>query len=210
MAVWKNMKDSIDVSLLLSPSDSYADARLLLLLSCIPSQVETPLQCKWILQLAQEASVALSHSATLRASVLQSISQLYLASQPSHRTAFFNTLLHFYLRSDTTLQLILADLIQSLSQSIPLQYHSPLIYPPAFSQLSYVQLLLDYSLLMCSVQQTPPCLSFASLLGRILKDTDSTTQIQVLHHLLMQVDKLNSVSPCYLTILSQLPWSQFK
>ena len=210
IAVWKLMKDSVSISVLISPIDCYSDARLLLLLSCTPLQVETTVQCKWILQLAQHASLALSHSVSLRTSVIQSISQLYIASQPQHRATVFNTLLYYYIHSDTVLQTVLTDLIKTFSQMIPLHYRSPLIYPPAVAQLPYIQLLIDYSLLMCSVQQQTPCISFATLMGMILKESDSTTQTQVLHYLLMQVDKLHPSSPYYLVILSQLPWTQLK
>ena len=208
-------------SLYLLDSLSYSESRLLLLLNCDLTVLDSIQACYWLLQVSRLSSVFISHSSSIQSSLLQTLSQLYVQTlQPSKRQFFFSLLLSFYLLSDSSLQLPLTSLLLSISQTIPLQYSSPFIYPSAFisstnTLLPYLQFFIDDSLLLffLQLQQAyPPSsfLSFSSLIAALLSQADSSTQSQVLHYLLMQVDKQQPSSLYYLYILASLPLNLLK
>lgn len=208
-------------SLYLLDSLSYSESRLLLLLNCDLTLLDSIQACYWLLQVSRLSSVFISHSSSIQSSLLQTLSQLYVQTlQPSKRQFFFSLLLSFYLLSDSSLQLPLTSLLLSISQTIPLQYSSPFIYPSAFisstnTLLPYLQFFIDDSLLLffLQLQQAyPPSsfLSFSSLIAALLSQADSSTQSQVLHYLLMQVDKQQPSSLYYLYILASLPLNLLK
>ena len=173
-------------SLYLLDSLSYSESRLLLLLNCDLTVLDSIQACFWLLQIARLSSILLSHSSSIQSSLLQTLSQLYAHTlQPSKRQLFFSLLLAFYLLSDSSLQLLLTSLLLSISQTIPLQYTSPFIYPSSF-------------------------ISFSPLIGILLSQADSYTQSQVLHYLLMQVDKQQPSSLYYLYILASIPLNLLK
>ena len=208
-------------SLVILGSLSYSESRLLLLLNCDLTVLDSIQACFWLLQIARLSSILLSHSSSIQSSLLQTLSQLYAHTlQPSKRQLFFSLLLAFYLLSDSSLQLLLTSLLLSISQTIPLQYTSPFIYPPSFisttnTLLPYLQFFIDDSLLLFFIhlqQSYSPSsfISFSPLIGILLSQADSYTQSQVLHYLLMQVDKQQPSSLYYLYILASIPLNLLK
>lgn len=199
---------------------SYPASRLIFLLSINNHSIEPERYCYWILYLSSYSTVLLSHSDSLSNQVITTLSQLYGQSVSSlSRITIFYQLLLFYLVSDSLLQSVITTVIASISQIIPLNYSSPFTYPPVFSSsqtvCSYLQFLLDTSLLLLHVQislgfSPSSFISFTSLIGSLLKETSQTTQTEILHYLLMKVKNQDSHSQCYLMILSQLPWILLK
>lgn len=208
-------------SLIILDSLSYSESRLLLLLNCDLTVLDSIQACFWLLQIARLSSILLSHSSSIQSSLLQTLSQLYVHTlQPSKRQLFFSLLLAFYLLSDSSLQLLLTSLLLSISQTIPLQYTSPFIYPSSFisttnTLLPYLQFFIDDSLLLFFIQlqqsySPSSFISFSPLIGTLLSQADSSTQSQVLHYLLMQVDKQQPSSLYYLYILASIPLNLLK